>query len=34
MVDIQAYVDTGFFTQNDSCNKILKFEKIYAEHAV
>jgi hypothetical protein len=34
MVDNQTYVDTAFFTQNDSCNNILKFGKTYAEYSV
>lgn len=34
MVNNQAYVDTAFFTQNDTCNNILQFGTPYAEHPV
>jgi hypothetical protein len=35
MVDNLAYVDVALFTQNDTNNSILKFDKIYvAEHSV
>jgi len=30
----QAYIDTAFFTQNDSHNNILKFGRPYVEHTV
>jgi hypothetical protein len=30
----QAYIDTAFFTQNDSHNNILKFGRPYGEHTV
>jgi len=34
MVNNQAYVDTAFFTQNDTCNNIVQFGTPYAEHPV